>query len=139
MIGDDFLDYIQKARQLNIIIPDDVYNLLIDCVEERPLALREIKKMMQYIEDRQAAIFESISSPLPPGKFSKILFCILRFAGHIFCILIKRKEKKKAARESAYQLGITSRPSTKWKKAIFFTLRIILFIYKISGVVDTFV
>lgn len=74
LVGEDFLDYIQKARQRNIVIPDDVYNLLIDCIEERPLALREIQKMMKYIEDRQTAIFASINSPVPTGEVFKV-FC----------------------------------------------------------------
>lgn len=88
LVGDDFTNYVQKARQRDVVVPDDVYNLLIDTIEERPLTLKEIEKMMMYMEGRQYAIVASMNKPVPTGKvFLNLFFLIFNVRGQIFCLV----------------------------------------------------
>lgn len=88
-IGEDFVNYVQKARQRDIVVPDNIYNLLIDTIEERPLTSSEIKTLITYIKQRQNRILIDFNVPLTTGKLlaSLILFKICKTATLIFFLM----------------------------------------------------
>lgn len=72
-VEENFTEYVQKARQRDIHVPDDIHNLLLDCIEARPLSVKEMERMIKYLKDRQTAVLlRSQSDPKRTPNAGKI-------------------------------------------------------------------